>query len=68
MAPTFFAYLGFSVITFSAGDLADPARGLPIAMYSALAVTGGLYVLTSIGVVGTLPVDDVVRYGETAIA
>jgi amino acid transporter len=68
VALTFFAFLGFSVITFSAGDLADPARGLPIAMYSALGVAGGLYVLISIGVFGTLPVDDVVAYGETAIA
>ena len=68
VALTFFAFLGFSVITFSAGDLADPARGLPIAMYSALAVTGVLYVLVSIGVFGTLPVADVIRYGPTAIA
>ena len=37
-------------------------------MYSALGVAGGLYVLISIGVFGTLPVDDVVGYGETAIA
>jgi len=44
VALTFFAFLGFSVITFSAGDLADPKRGLPIAMYSALAVTATLYV------------------------
>ena len=29
VALTFFAFLGFSVITFSVGDLADPARGLP---------------------------------------
>ncbi len=68
VALTFFAFLGFSVITFSVGDLADPARGLPIAMYTALAVTGSLYVLVSIGVFGTLPVADVIRYGPTAIA
>ncbi|MDA0181365.1 APC family permease [Solirubrobacter phytolaccae] len=68
VALTFFAFMGFSVITFSAGDLRDPARGLPRAMYTALAVTGGLYVLIAFGVFGTLPVDDVVRHGETAIA
>ena len=27
VALTFFAYMGFSVITFSAGDLKDPAPG-----------------------------------------
>ena len=68
VALTFFAYLGFSVITFAAGDLRDPARELPQAMYRALGVTTILYVLISLGVFGTLTVDQVVGYGETAIA
>jgi amino acid transporter len=68
VALTFFAFLGFSVITFSAGDLEDPARGLPRAMYSALGVAAGLYILISLGVFGTLTTDEVVGYGETAIA
>jgi amino acid transporter len=37
-------------------------------MYSALGVAGGLYVLISISVFGTLPVGEVIRHGETAIA
>ena len=68
VALTFFAYLGFSVITFAAGDLRDPARELPRAMYFALAVTATTYVLISLGVFGTLTVTEVVGYGETAIA
>jgi amino acid transporter len=68
VALTFFAYLGFSVITFAAGDLRDPAHELPKAMYRALGVTTVLYVLISLGVFGTLTVTQVVGYGETAIA
>jgi amino acid transporter len=68
VALTFFAFMGFSVITFSAGDLEDPARGLPRAMYGALGLTGVLYILIALGVFGTLTVDEVVGYGETAIA
>jgi amino acid transporter len=68
VALTFFAYLGFSVITFSVGDLRDPARELPRAMYLALGVTIVTYVLISIGVFGTLTVKEVTAYGETAIA
>jgi amino acid transporter len=56
VALTFFAYLGFSVITFAAGDLRDPARELPRAMYGALGVTTVLYVLIALGVFGTLTV------------
>ena len=68
VALTFFAYLGFSVITFAVGDLRDPARELPKAMYVALGVTAITYVLISLGVFGTLTVTEVVGFGETAIA
>lgn len=68
VALTFFAYLGFSVITFAAGDLRDPTHELPRAMYGALGVTTLLYVLIALGVFGTLTVTQVIDYGETAIA
>ena len=68
VALTFFAYLGFSVITFAVGDLRDPGRELPKAMYLALGVTSVTYVLIALGVFGTLTVTEVVGFGETAIA
>ena len=68
VALTFFAFLGFSVISFSVGDLRDPAHGLPRAMSGAIGITAALYVLIALGVFGTLSVTDVTRYGETAIA
>ena len=68
VALTFFAYLGFNVITFTAGDLRDPAHDLPSAMYRALGVTSLTYVLIAVGVFGALTVTEVVGYGETAIA
>ena len=68
VALTFFAYLGFNVITFTAGDLRDPARDLPRAMFGALGVTLLTYILIAVAVFGTLTVAEVVQYGETAIA
>lgn len=68
IALTFFAYLGFAVISYTGGDLPNPARSLPRAMYLALGMTTVLYVLVSIGVFGTLPVDEVIANGETALA
>ena len=68
VALTFFAYLGFNVITFAAGDLPKPAHDLPRAMYQALGITMVVYILISIGVFGTLTVAQVVQYGERAIA
>ena len=68
VALTFFAYLGFTVISFTGDDLPDPARNLPRAMYLALGITTVLYVLIAVGVFGTLTVDEVVANGETALA
>jgi amino acid transporter len=68
VALTFFAYLGFSVITFAVGDLRNPRRELPLAMVVALGVTTLLYILIALGVFGTLTVEEAIGYGETAIA
>jgi amino acid transporter len=68
VALTFFAYLGFTVISFTGADLPNPERNLPRAMYLALGVTTALYILISLGVFGTLTVQEVVDNGETALA
>ena len=68
VALTFFAFLGFGVITFTAGDLRDPQRQLPQAIYLALGIATGVYVAVALGVFGTLPVEEVVASGGTALA
>ncbi len=68
VALTFFAFLGFGVITFTAKDLPHPSKQLPRAMYLALAVATAIYVAVSLGVFGTLTADQVVEYGATALA
>jgi amino acid transporter len=68
VALTFFAFLGFGVITFTAKDLPNPARQLPKAIYFALAIATTVYVAVSLGVFGTLTADQVVEYGTTALA
>jgi amino acid transporter len=68
IALTFFAFLGFGVMTFAVGSLRNPRRELPRAMILALGLTTATYVLIAVGVFGTLTVDEAIRYGETAIA
>jgi amino acid transporter len=68
VALTFFAFLGFAVISFTGADLPDPARNLPRAMYLALGITTALYVLVSLGVFGALTVEQVIEHGDTALA
>lgn len=68
VALTFFAFLGFGIITFTAKDLARPSRQLPRAMYLALGIATVIYVAIALGVFGTLSVDKVISSGGTAIA
>ncbi len=68
VALTFFAFLGFSVVAFSAADLEKPERDLPRAMYLSLILTTVLYVAIALGVYGMLPLDEVIAAGDTAIA
>jgi amino acid transporter len=68
VALTFFAFLGFGVVTFTAKDLAKPSRELPRAIYLALGIATTIYVAVSLGVFGTLTVQEVIDSGGTALA
>ncbi|MFE1901300.1 APC family permease [Streptomyces yangpuensis] len=68
VALTFFAFLGFGIITFTAKDLARPDRQLPRAMYLALGIATVIYIAIALGVFGTLTVDEVISSGGTALA
>ncbi len=68
VALTFFAFLGFGVVTFTAKDLADPSRQLPRAMAIAIGLATAVYVSVSLGVFGTMSVPDIIAAGPTAIA
>jgi amino acid transporter len=68
VALTFFAFLGFGIITFTAKDLARPSRQLPRAMYLALGISTVIYVAIALGVFGTLTVEKVISSGGTALA
>jgi amino acid transporter len=68
VALTFFAFLGFGIITFTAKDLARPSRQLPRAMFLALGIATVIYIAIALGVFGTLTVDEVIASGGTALA
>ena len=68
VALTFFAFLGFGVITFTARDLKEPKRELPKAIYIALGIATVVYVAIALGVYGALTVDQAIAAGDTAVA
>jgi amino acid transporter len=68
VALTFFAFLGFGIVTFTAKDLKEPARELPRAMTLAIGIAMVIYVAIALGVFGTLTVETVIASGATALA
>jgi amino acid transporter len=68
VALTFFAYLGFGVIAFTGGDLENPAKNMPRAMFISLGFTALLYIALAVGVFGTLTVEEVIANADTALA
>ena len=68
VALTFFAFLGFGVVTFTAKDLHNPRRELPRAMFLALGIATVIYIAVALGVFSTLTVNEVIASGGTALA
>jgi amino acid transporter len=65
---TFFAYQGFSVITNTVEDMRDPLHTMLKAMVITILLVGALYVLTSIAVLGNLPLPEVIKAKDYALA
>ncbi len=65
---TFFAYQGFSVITNTVEDMDNPKKTMLKAMYIAILLVAGLYILTSIAVLGNLPLDEIIKTKDYALA
>ncbi len=65
---TFFAYQGFSVITNTVEDMKDPKTTMMRSMFIAILFVAALYVLTSISVLGNLPLDEIIKTKDYALA
>ena len=68
LATTFFAYEGFRIITNAAEDMPDPARTLPRAIMTSIALVMVLYVAVAFAVFGNLSAQEVVKAQDFALA
>lgn len=64
----FIGYEGFGLITNAAGDMADPKRELPRALYLAVGIVIVIYVLVAITVIGNLPIPALEASQDYALA
>ena len=65
---TFFAYQGFSVITNTVEDMQNPKKTMLYAMIISVLIVGVLYIVTSIAVLGNLPLAEVIKTKDYALA
>ena len=65
---TFFAYQGFSVITNTVEDMQNPEKTMMRAMMITITLVGLLYILTSVAVLGNLPLSEVIHAKDYALA
>ncbi|NPA03474.1 MAG: amino acid permease [Epsilonproteobacteria bacterium] len=64
----FFAYQGFSVITNSVEDMENPSKNILKAMLISIGIVIVLYTLTAIAVLGNLPLEEVIKSKDYALA
>jgi len=65
---TFFAYQGFSVITNTVEDMTQPGKNMLKAMVISILMVAGLYIITSIAVLGNLSLSKVISAKDYALA
>jgi len=63
----FVSYLGFVQITTVAEELKNPGRNLPIAVIGSVGLVTLMYALVMLVLMGVVPWQDVVEFGETAV-
>jgi len=67
-AVVFLAYEGFGLITNAAEDMDNPKKTLPKALYSSVLIVIVIYVSVSLAVIGNLPVPDIIKARDYALA
>ncbi|HFD80500.1 MAG TPA: amino acid permease [Gammaproteobacteria bacterium] len=64
----FLSYMGFGLVTNASEDIRDAGRNVPRAIYLSIAVVSLVYILVSVVAVGNLPLAELVRAEDFALA
>lgn len=64
----FIGYEGFGIIANAAGDMRNPQKSLPIALYSSVLIVIAIYLAVSITVIGNLSINQIGSSGDFALA
>lgn len=65
---TFVAYEGFQLVINAVVEMRNPEKNIPRAIYSAIALAILIYVVISLGALFSIPIDQIVKNKEYALA
>jgi APA family basic amino acid/polyamine antiporter len=66
LVATLWAYKGWEAATFTAGELKDPQRNLPLGLFGGTLAVIGLYLLANVAYLWVLPASDIARSSRIA--
>jgi len=64
----FLSYMGFGLVTNASEHMRDPQRNVPRAIYLSIFIVSVIYILVSVVAVGNLPLQDLVKAEDFALA
>ncbi|ACX72316.1 amino acid permease-associated region [Methanocaldococcus vulcanius M7] len=64
----FLSYMGFGVITNASEHIKDPNKNVPRAIYLSIFLVMFVYVGVAISAIGNLPIDELIKASENALA
>ncbi|RBN33843.1 amino acid-amine transport protein [Lawsonia intracellularis] len=65
---TFFAYAGFGMMTNASGEVKNPKKTIPRAIFIAILFVMFLYTTLCLVVLGNIPLEEIKKHADTAIA
>ncbi len=65
---TFVAFEGFQLVINAVNEMDEPERNIPKSIYLAVVIVIGIYVILSLGAIMAIPLDDIIRNEEYALA
>ena len=64
----FVAFEGFQLITNTVTETRDPDKNIPRGIYGAIAITSAIYILLAVVAIGNLPIPELIKAEEYALA
>ncbi|RME33251.1 MAG: APC family permease [Gammaproteobacteria bacterium] len=64
----FLSYMGFGLVTNASEHMRDPQRNVPRALYCSILIVSLIYVGVAVVAVGNLPLEELIRSQENALA